>query len=44
MLGSQGLFPDRQSALVERLGLRAFLDIVDFFEEAGIGLKSMTEP
>ena len=24
--------------------LRSFLDIVDFFEEAGIGLKSMTEP
>ena len=24
--------------------LRNFLDIVDFFEEAGIGLKSMTEP
>jgi len=24
--------------------LRKFLDIVDFFEEAGIGLKSMTEP
>ncbi len=31
MLGSQGLFPDRQGALVERLGLRVVaLDSIEF--------------
>ena len=37
------MLSDSRAVLWAR-SLRNFLDIVDFFEEAGIGLKSMTEP